>query len=98
MCIRDSRKDADDLADGIALPDGGQELVAEPLASRGAPDDAGDVDEGDHGRQDLLRVEDAGEDLETRVGHGHHAHVGLDGGEGVVRRQHIVAGESVEER
>ena len=58
----------------------------------------GDVDEGDRRRHDLLRVEELGEALEAGVGHRHDPDVGVDGGEGVVGRQHLVAGEGVEQR
>ncbi len=46
------------VRDRIDLADVRQELVAEPLALRGAGDEAGDVDELHRGRQDLLRVGD----------------------------------------
>ena len=40
--------------DGVDLADGGEKLVAEPLAFRGAAHQPGDIDEGDAGRDDLL--------------------------------------------
>ncbi len=90
-------EDADHLADRVALPDGRQELVPEPLPLRGALHDPGDVDEGDRGRHDLLRREQLGQPVEAGVGHGHHTHVGIDGGEGVVGGEDLVAGQGVEQ-
>ena len=49
---------AHDVGDGVAFADVGEELVAEPLALRGAAHQAGDVDEGQAGRDDLLRAGD----------------------------------------
>ena len=90
-------KNADDFTDGIGLTDGGQELVAESFAFAGAAHDAGDVDKVDGGRQDALGTEDLGENRQSRVGDRDHAHVWFDRGEGVVRRQNVVLGESVKE-
>ncbi len=90
-------EDPDHLADGIALADGGQELVAQPLAHRRALHDAGDVHERDHGRHDLLALEELGQPGEPLVGHRHHAHVGVDGGERIVGRQDLVTGQGVEQ-
>jgi len=42
------------MHDGVDLADGGEKLVAEPLAFRGAAHQSGDVDEGDAGRDDLF--------------------------------------------
>ena len=85
------------LADRVRLADVGQERVAHPLALAGAADDAGDVDEAHRGRHHPLGVEELGQDGQPRIGHADHADVGLDGRERVVRRQHVVAGQGVEE-
>ena len=79
------------------LADGRQELVAQALPLRGAAHEAGDVDEGHGGRDHRRAVVQVGQLLQPRIGHGDHAHVGLNGGEGVVGRQHLVVGEGVEE-
>jgi len=44
-----------------------------------------------------LAIMGVGQHLETGVRHSDHAHVRLDGGEGIVGGQHVVAGEGVEE-
>ncbi len=88
---------AHDLRDRIRLSDVGEELVAEPLALRGALHDARDVDEAHRRGQDALTAEDLREDAEALVGQVHDAHVRLDRGERVVRREHRVLGERVEE-
>ena len=49
---------AHDMGDGVAFADIGEELVAEPLALRGAAHEAGDVDEGQPRRDDFLRAGD----------------------------------------
>ena len=72
-------------------------LLPRPSPSRGAAHDAGDVDERHRGGQDALGAEDAGERLEARVGQVHHADVRLDRREGIVRREHLVLGERVEQ-
>ena len=77
---------AHDMGDRVALADVGEKLVAEPLALRRAADEAGDVDEGQPGRDDLLRAGDLGQDVETRVRHRDLADVGLDGAKRIVGR------------
>jgi hypothetical protein len=49
---------AQHVHDGVDLADVGEELVAEAFALGGAAHEAGDVDEGDAGRDDLLRLRD----------------------------------------
>jgi hypothetical protein len=89
---------AHDLADRVGLADVRQELVAQPGALGRALDDAGDVDERHHRGHDLGRVVDPRQHLEPRVGQGHDADVRLDRREGVVRGEHVVAGQRVEQR
>ena len=90
-------EDPGHLADRRRLADVGQELVAEPLPLRRAPDDAGDVDEL-HGRgQHPCRAEQLGQPRQPVVGDADDADVGLDRGERVVRREDVVLGQRVEE-
>jgi hypothetical protein len=77
---------AQHVHDGIDLADIGEELVAEPFTLRGAAHEAGNVDEGDARRNELLRPGDVGELPHARVGDGDLAGVRLDGAEGIVRR------------
>ena len=86
-----------DLADRVGLADVGQELVAQALALGRALDDAGDVHERDGGRHDLLGVHELGEHRQTVVRQRHDAGIRLDGGERIVLRQHVVAGQCVEQ-
>ena len=72
--------------DGVDLADGGEKLVAQPLAFRGAAHQTGDVDETDAGRHDLRRLAEHGELVEARVGHRDLAHVRFDGAERIIRR------------
>ncbi len=87
---------AHDLADRVGFANVGEELVAQAFAFRSALDDACDVDEGDGGRHDLLGVHELGEHRQTVVRQRHDAGVRFDGGERIVFRQHVVAGQCVE--
>ena len=86
-----------DLADGVGLADGGEELVPQALPLRGAPHQAHDVDEGDRGRHDGCSVVELRQLGQPGVGHGDHTHVGVDRRERVVGREHLVVGKGVEE-
>ena len=66
---------------GVGLADVREELVAQALALAGARHEACDVHELHGGGHDARRMVDVRQRVEARVGHGHHAHVGLDGGE-----------------
>ena len=77
---------AHDMGDRVAFADVGEELVAQPLALRGAAHQAGDVDEVEAGRDDLLRAGDRGQRRQPGVGHGDDADVRLDGAERIVGR------------
>ena len=74
------------VGDRVALPNVGETLIAEPFAFRGPAHEAGDVDEGKPGRNDLFRSGDVGQDREPRVGHRHLADIGLDGAERIIGR------------
>ena len=86
------------LRNGIRLTNVREELVAETFARRCAAHDTGDVNKGDGRWEDLLRAEDLGERIETRVRQVHHANVRFNGCERIVRGEHVVLGERVEER
>ena len=77
---------AHDMGDRVAFADVGEELIAQPLAFRGAAHEAGDVDEGQARRDDLLGARDAREHVEARIGHRDLADIRLDRAEGVIRR------------
>src|SRR5581483_9980596 len=72
--------------DGVDLADIGEELVAEALALRGAAHQAGDIDEGQPGRNDLCGLRDFGELVEPGIGHRDLADIRLDGAERIVGR------------
>ena len=76
---------AQHMHDRVDLADVGEELVAQPFALRGAAHQAGDVDEGDAGRDDLLRLGDRRDLVQPRIGHRDFAGVRLDGAERIVR-------------
>ena len=87
----------DDLTDRVRLANVRQKGVAHPLTLGGTLDDAGDVDEGHRRRQDPLGGEDLRQTVQAGVWQLHQAHVGLDGGERVVRREDIVTGQGIEQ-
>ena len=77
---------AQHVRDRIDLADVRQELVAEPLAARGAAHQSGDVDEFELGRHDLRRFGEPRQHVEPRVRHGDAADIGLDRAERIIRR------------
>ena len=90
-------EDSNHLADGIALANVGQELVAQAGALGRTLDDPGDVDEGHRRRKNALGAEHLGQSRQPRVGHWNDALVGFDRGERVVGRQHVITCQRIEE-
>ena len=88
----------DHVHDGIGLTDVLQELVAKPFTLRRALHQPGDVDELHGRRQRALGLHDLGQLRQTGVGHFHHADVGVDRAEGIVRRFSLGRGQGVEKR
>ena len=87
------------MGDGVDLADVGEELVAEPLALRGAAHEAGDVDEGEPGRHDLHGLGELRQRVEARIGHRDLADIGLDGAEGIIGRlRRRRRGQRIEQR
>ena len=93
----DVLEDAGHLTDGISLTDVGEERVAHALTLRRPPDDARDVHETHGGGHDALRVEDPRQHRQPGIRHPHHTDVRFDRRERVVGRQHVVAGQRVEQ-
>ena len=90
-------KAAHHVADGVHLADVGEELVAESLPLARPPHEPGDVHELDGGRDHALGAVQLHEGVEARIGHGDHAHVGVDGAKRVVRRLGAGARQGVEQ-
>src|SRR3546814_12537476 len=57
------------MTDRIDLADMGEELVAEALTLRGTAHQAGDIDEGQLGRDDLARAGDLGQHVQSLFRH-----------------------------
>ena len=88
----------DDVDYGVALPDGGEELVPQSLPVARPLDEPGDVDEFESRGHDLDALVDDAQHGEAGVGHLDYARVRLDGAEGVIRRLGALRlGEGVEE-
>lgn len=85
------------VGDGVGLADVGEELVAQAFTFRCARHQAGDIDEFHGGGDDLLGLDDFGQGIQARVGHGHDAAVRLDGAEGEVFCGDAGFGEGVEQ-
>jgi len=75
---------ADDVNDGVHLPNLAEKLVAEPFAPAGSLDQPGDVDEPNRARGGFFRPQHLFQRLQSRVRHRHHANVARDGREGIV--------------
>jgi hypothetical protein len=86
-----------DLADRVGLADVREELVAEALPLGCALDQARDVHKGHRGRHDPGAFEYRRQPAQPRIGQRHHADVWLDGRERIVRGQHVVVGQRVEQ-
>ena len=75
---------AQHMQDRVDLADMAEELVAQPLAARGAAHQPGDVDEFQLGGDHLGRFADHRQPVEARVRHADPADIRLDGAERVV--------------
>ncbi len=74
------------MSDGINLADVAEKLVAEPLAPARPFDQAGNIDKLHGCRQDILRLDDRRQRIETIVRHGNDADIRLNGTERIVGR------------
>ena len=90
-------KTADNVDDGVGGADVAQELVAQTLALACALHETGNVHELDDGGSDLLGVVKLRQPVKALVRHAHHAHVGVDGAEGVVVRGNPRVGDGVKQ-
>ena len=90
-------KAADHVDDGVGHADVAQKLVAQALAPGGALHQSGDVHELDDGGGGLFGVIHLRQLVQPVVGHGHHAHVGVDGAEGIVGALRAGVGDGVEQ-
>ena len=91
-------KAADDMHDGVHLADVRKELVAQPLALRGAADQPRNVHKLDGRGGVLFGFINLGERVEPFVRHGDHADVRLNGTEGVIRALGARVGQRIEQR
>ena len=89
---------ADHVDNGVRLPDVGQELVPQALAPAGPLHQTRDVHELHHRRGLFLRLVQFRQVVQPGVRHRHHAHVGVDGAEGVVGALCPGVGDGVEKR
>ena len=91
-------KAADDVGNGVALTDVGEELIAQAFALARAGNQTGDVDEFDSSRNDFLGVVDFGERLQTRIRNLDDAHIGINCAEGVILSGDARFRQSIEKR
>ena len=90
-------KAAHHVDDGVGLPDVGQELVAQALPLGGPLHQARDVHKLNDCRGGLLGLIDLSQLVQPLIGDGDHAHVGVDGAEGVVGRFRPGVGDGVKQ-
>ena len=83
--------------DRIGFADVRQKLVAQAFALGRAGDQAGDIDELDHGRHDALRLDDVRQRLQARIGHFDDADVRFDGAERIIFSGDARFGQCIEE-
>ena len=74
------------MDDGIGLTNVTQEFVSQALTTAGSLHQSGDVDDFDRRGHDARGIHQLGELVETLVGNGDNAHIGLDGAEREVGR------------
>ena len=84
--------------DGVHLADIGEELIAQSLTFGSALYQARDVHKFDGGGGEFLRLVHFAELVQPLVRHGHHAHVGLDGAERIIRGLRARVGNGVKKR
>ena len=85
------------MDNGVGGADVAQKLVAQALALGGALHQARDIHKLDHRRGVLLGLIELCQKVQPAVGHGHHAHVGLDGAEGEVGGLGPRVGDGIEQ-
>ena len=91
-------KAAHHLHDGVHFTDIRQELVAQSGSFRGALDQAGNVHEFNERGDDFFRAGHVGKHLQAGVRHRDHAHVRINGAEGIIGRLGLAgSGDRVEE-
>src|SRR5690554_146070 len=85
------------MGDGIGFADVGQKLVAQAFAFGGTLYQPGNVDKLHGGRQDPFRLDNFGQGIKARVGHGNDTAVGLNGAKGKVFGSNAGLGQGVEQ-
>ena len=83
--------------DGIHLTDVGEELVAKTLTLGGSAHQTRNIHKFDHGGRVFFRGVHIGKIIHACIRHSHHAHVGLNGAEGIVCRFGTGIGQCVEQ-
>ena len=91
-------EETDNLADRVGFADVRKELVAQALALGRTRNQAGDIHELDGRGDDACGIVDFRQAVQAGVGNGNDAHVGFDGGEGIVRRKAALIGEGGKQR
>ena len=90
-------KTADHMDNGVCLPDIRKKLVAQPFAPARAFDQSGNVHKFHNRRGFLQRLVQFRQIVQPFIRYRHHAHVGIDGTEGVIRALGPGVGDRVEQ-
>ena len=85
------------MDDGVGTADVLQKLVAEARSLTGSLHQTGDIHKFDDGRGLFIGLVHLRQLVQPLIWHGHHAHVGFDGAEGVVGALGTGVGDGVEQ-
>ena len=85
------------MDDGVGTADVLQKLVAEARSLTGSLHQTGDVHKFDDGGGLFIGLVHLRQLVQPLIRHGHHAHIGLDGAEGVVGALGTGVGDGVEQ-
>ena len=86
---------ADHVDNGVGGADVGEELIAQALPLGGPPHKACNVHKFNHRRGEFLRLVHIPEPFQPLIRDGNHAHIGVDGAEGVVICRNAGVGDGV---
>ena len=90
-------KTTHNVSDCVGLTDISQKLITEPLTFRRASDEPRDIHELHRRRQNLLRFDDPGQNIKTRIRNGNDADIRLNGAERIILSRNLGRSERIEQ-
>ena len=79
------------LGNRMALSNMRKKLISKSFPLARPFDESCHIHKLHNGRNDFLRIADFSQGFQTRIGHFHHSHIGIDGAKGIIRRLRRVA-------